>query len=79
MCADQAAEETKAEATPEAGPWIFTLDFPSYMPVMTHSVNRHLPTQTLRFHHNMHIPPHASYWPMGGNILSKIAIGSLQT
>lgn len=48
LAAQQAAEETKGEATPEAGPWIFTLDFPSYMPVMTHSTNRELREEVYR-------------------------------
>ena len=41
-----AAQNAKAEgheaATPEDGPWVLTLDFPCYMPVMTHSKNRAL-------------------------------------
>lgn len=28
------------EPTAEEGPWLFTLDFPSYMPVQQHSKNR---------------------------------------
>lgn len=39
-CAAQAAKEGHEGATPEAGPWLFTLDFPSYFPVMTHAKNR---------------------------------------
>lgn len=48
LAAQQAAEETKAEATLEAGPWLFTLDFPSYMPVMTHCENRELREEVYR-------------------------------
>ena len=34
------AKEEHPDATEEAGPWLFTLDFPSYMPIMTHAKNR---------------------------------------
>lgn len=33
LAAQAAAKEGHAGATPEAGPWMFTLDFPSYFPV----------------------------------------------
>ena len=36
------AKEEHPDATEEAGPWLFTLDFPSYMPIMTHATNRHV-------------------------------------
>ncbi|MEW5309432.1 MAG: hypothetical protein WDW38_001321 [Sanguina aurantia] len=35
-------------ATPEDGPWLFTLDFPSYQPVLTHSKNRPLREEMYR-------------------------------
>ena len=34
------AKEEHPDATEDAGPWLFTLDFPSYMPIMTHATNR---------------------------------------
>lgn len=41
LAAQQAAgEEAHADATPEKGPWLFTLDFPSFQPVLTHAKNR---------------------------------------
>ena len=40
LAAQQAAKEGHAGATAEAGPWLFTLDFPSFFPVMTHAKNR---------------------------------------
>ncbi len=33
LAAQAAAKEGHAGATPEQGPWLFTLDFPSYFPV----------------------------------------------
>ena len=45
----QAARASGAEdATPEAGPWKLTLDFPSYLPVMQHSRRRDLREQLYR-------------------------------
>jgi oligopeptidase A len=45
----QAARAAGAEnATPEAGPWKLTLDFPSYLPVMQHSRRRDLREQLYR-------------------------------
>ncbi len=38
--AQSAAKEGHEGATPEAGPWVFTLDMPSYQPVLTHAENR---------------------------------------
>lgn len=38
--AQSAAKEGHEGATPEAGPWVFTLDMPSYQPVLTHAKNR---------------------------------------
>lgn len=39
--AQAAAREPGHEgATPETGPWLFTLDFPSYFPVMTYAKDR---------------------------------------
>ena len=40
LAAQQAQKEGHEGATPEDGPWLFTLDMPSYMPVMTHAKNR---------------------------------------
>ncbi len=34
------AKEEHPGATEEEGPWLFTLDFPSYMPIMTHAKSR---------------------------------------
>lgn len=40
LAAQQAKTEGEADATAEKGPWLFTLDFPSFFPVITHSKNR---------------------------------------
>lgn len=40
--ASQQASKEHPESTPEKGPWLFTLDFPSYMPIVTHCKNRAL-------------------------------------
>ena len=40
LAAQAARAEGHEGATPEAGPWSFGLDFPSYFPVMTHAKNR---------------------------------------
>ncbi|EFN52299.1 hypothetical protein CHLNCDRAFT_139059 [Chlorella variabilis] len=48
LAAQQAAKEGHEGATPEAGPWLFTLDFPSYFPVMTHAKNRALREEMYR-------------------------------
>lgn len=40
LAAQQAKTEGEANATAEKGPWLFTLDFPSFFPVITHSKNR---------------------------------------
>ncbi len=40
LAAQQAKDEGETEATAEKGPWLFTLDFPSFFPVITHSKNR---------------------------------------
>ena len=49
LAAQQAAKEEGHEgATPEEGPWLFTLDFPSFFPVMTHAANR--PLREVRSH-----------------------------
>jgi oligopeptidase A len=42
FAAQCAREEGEAEATPEAGPWRITLDFPSFGPFMQHSQRRDL-------------------------------------
>jgi len=38
--ASQARAAGHESANAESGPWLFTLDFPSYYPVMTHAKNR---------------------------------------
>jgi len=49
LAAQQAAKDGGAPgATAEAGPWLFTLDFPSYFPVMTHAKNRGLREEMYR-------------------------------
>lgn len=40
LAAQAARAEGHEGVTPEAGPWSFGLDFPSYFPVMTHAKNR---------------------------------------
>lgn len=40
LAAQQAVKEGHEGATAEGGPWLFTLDMPSYFPVMTHAKNR---------------------------------------
>lgn len=40
LAAQQARSAGHDKATAEAGPWLLTLDFPSYYPVMTHAKNR---------------------------------------
>lgn len=42
LAAQQASKEGHEGATAEAGPWLFTLDFPSYQPVQSHCKNRAL-------------------------------------
>lgn len=43
-CVSSGALQAKTEghkgATPEEGPWLFTLDFPSFQPVLSHAKNR---------------------------------------
>ena len=39
-CWLQAKAEGHEDATPEEGPWLFTLDAPSFQPVLTHVRNR---------------------------------------
>lgn len=47
--AAQAARQAGHEAaTPEDGPWLFTLDFPSYYPVLTHAASRGLREELYR-------------------------------
>ncbi|GAX73721.1 hypothetical protein CEUSTIGMA_g1174.t1 [Chlamydomonas eustigma] len=47
--AQQASKEPGYEgATAEEGPWLFTLDFPSYHPVLTHCKNRALREEMYR-------------------------------
>jgi Zn-dependent oligopeptidase len=40
LAAQQARSAGHEQATAEAGPWLLTLDFPSYYPVLTHAKNR---------------------------------------
>lgn len=40
LAAQQARSEGHESASAEKGPWLLTLDFPSYYPVMTHCKNR---------------------------------------
>jgi oligopeptidase A len=42
FAAQSAREADETEATPEAGPWRITLDFPSFGPFMQHSLRRDL-------------------------------------
>lgn len=49
LAAQQASREGHAGASPEAGPWLFTLDFPSYFPVLTHAKNRALREEMYRW------------------------------
>ncbi|PNW73795.1 hypothetical protein CHLRE_13g572900v5 [Chlamydomonas reinhardtii] len=48
LAAQTAAREGHAGATAESGPWLITLDFPSYFPVMTHAKNRELREEVYR-------------------------------
>ncbi len=36
----QAKTDGHEDATAEEGPWLFTLDFPSFQPVLSHAKNR---------------------------------------
>jgi oligopeptidase A len=42
LAAQNARSEGEENATPEAGPWLITLDYPSYIPFMKYSNNREL-------------------------------------
>lgn len=42
LLSQQAVQEGHADATPENGPWLVTLDIPSYMPIMQYCENRPL-------------------------------------
>ena len=48
LAAQQARQEGHADATPENGPWLLTLDFPCYYPVMTHAKDRALREEMYR-------------------------------
>merc|ERR1719353_766434 len=48
LAAQTAASKGHEGATVEAGPWVFTLDIPSYMPVMLHAKNRGLREELYR-------------------------------
>ncbi|MGH2415223.1 MAG: M3 family metallopeptidase, partial [Microcystaceae cyanobacterium] len=42
LAAQTARTEGEENATPEAGPWVITLDYPSYIPFLKYSTNREL-------------------------------------
>ena len=42
LAAQMARAEGEENATPDEGPWVFTLDYPSYVPFMKHSTRRDL-------------------------------------
>jgi oligopeptidase A len=42
LAAQMARMEGKENATPETGPWVITLDYPSYIPFMQYATNREL-------------------------------------
>ncbi len=48
LAAQQAARDGHEGATAESGPWLVTLDFPSYFPVMAHAKNRALREEVYR-------------------------------
>jgi oligopeptidase A len=48
LAAQTAAAKGHEGATPEEGPWMITLDFPSYLPVLTHCTNRALREELYR-------------------------------
>jgi oligopeptidase A len=48
LAAQTARTRGHPDATPEAGPWAITLDFPSYMPVMQHAKSRSLREELYR-------------------------------
>ena len=48
LAAQTATSKGHEGATAESGPWVFTLDIPSYMPVMLHAKNRGLREELYR-------------------------------
>ena len=48
LAAQQAQKEGHPEASPEGGPWLLTLDYPCYQPVLTHCKNRALREEMYR-------------------------------
>ncbi|MEM1367888.1 MAG: M3 family metallopeptidase, partial [Cyanobacteria bacterium P01_H01_bin.15] len=42
LAAQTARQEGDEAATPESGPWVFTLDYPSYIPFLQHNQNSRL-------------------------------------
>ena len=48
LAAQQAKGDGHETANAENGPWLFTLDFPSFFPVMTHASNRSLREEMYR-------------------------------
>lgn len=50
LAAQTASKKGDAGATPEKGPWIFTLDMPSFMPIQQYAGDRSLREETYRAH-----------------------------
>lgn len=50
LAADTARRKGDDKATTEAGPWVFTLDMPSFMPVMQYAKDRALREEVYRAH-----------------------------
>lgn len=48
LAAQNAKSQGEANATPELGPWVITLDAPSFLPVMQHLRNRNIREQVYR-------------------------------
>ena len=66
----QAVKEGHEGATPESGPWLFTLDFPSFFPVMTHAANRGLREEMYRANITRASAGDADNTPLINSILS---------
>ncbi|PSB00999.1 M3 family metallopeptidase [Merismopedia glauca] len=48
LAAQTARSKGEENATPEAGPWVITLDYPSYVPFMKYATNRELREKVYR-------------------------------
>lgn len=48
LASQRAKEDGQESSTPEKGPWLITLDFPSYFAVMVHAKNRKLREEVYR-------------------------------